>query len=136
MPTKVKHITTSTNLLFDRDETIRFSGTNDTLGFAYLAGSDTVIADGHNQTISFARSSNNTIIDRGHGLTLMFSAPVSNEVVKGLQNDIAGRVGFSVPVTYASDHHGGIMATGSGLSVDFEGFKSIAALEARVRPIT
>lgn len=138
MPTTIKTITKSTGLLVDHNELIRFLGVGDRLSFSYLAGNDTVIAEGTNQTITFARSNANTIIDQGHGLKLEFGAPTLNDFVIGFQNDRTGTLAFAEPVTFTSDHHGGTIASTSylGISVDFVGFKDAHALEARIRPYT
>ena len=128
------HVTydTSTILIFAVDEVIKFIGTGDTLNFAYSSQNDKVTATGTDQTIQTGRSGEITIVDQSHGLTLDFGAPSPGMVVQDFQNDATGKIAaFQYPVTFASDHHGGTMATSLGVSVDFKGFHDIAALEAR-----
>jgi hypothetical protein len=134
--TQVKTITTSTGLLVDHNEIVRFLGVGDRLSFSYLAGNDTAIAEGRNQTMTFARSNGNTIIDEGHGLKLEFGLPTTGDFVIGFQNDPTGTLAFAAPVTFTSDHHGGTIASAFGVSVDFVGFRDAHALEARIRPYT
>jgi hypothetical protein len=130
-----KTVTTSGGFLVDHDELIRFLGVGDRLSFSYLAGYDTVLAEGTNQTLVFVRSNNNTIHDNGHGLKLEFAQPSLRDVVYGLQNDRTGTVIFAVPVTLSPDGHGGTMASTLGLSVDFVGM-SAAQLQTHMRPAT
>lgn len=132
----VQYFTKSTNLLTDNGDLVFFAGVNDRISFTYACFSNTIVTDGVNQTLSMGRATHNTIIDQGHGLTLEFFAPALNETVVNFQNDHSGHVIFSPSPTgmsYAPDHHGGILATGGGLSVDFIGFQSVAQLEAKVK---
>jgi hypothetical protein len=130
-----KHVTynTDTTLVGTTNEIIQFLGKNDTLAFGYSSDTDTVIARGVDQTIRTARAGTITIDDHSHGLTLQFNSPSTGMVVQDFQNDSTGKVVVSFPssMTFASDHHGGTTATGFGVSVDFQGFRNIAALEAR-----
>jgi hypothetical protein len=90
-----------------------------------------------NQTISTVKASDITIVDHSEGLMLEFFPPSnSGMVVKDFQKDATGKIAFLTPVTFTSDGHGGTMATALGISVDFQGFKDIAALEGRVVPAT
>jgi hypothetical protein len=137
MPTTMQTVTVSTNMLWQTNESFRFLGLSDRLSFSYVSGHDTVMAQGTNQTISMSRNGGNiTIYDQGHGLKLEFGAPTVHDTVFGFQNDRTGTLAFAEPVTFSSDHHGGTIASGSFISVDFVGFRDAHALEARIRPYT
>jgi hypothetical protein len=131
-----KHVTYSASqgLINITNEAINFLGKGDQLSFGYASEFDTATASGVGQTISTARAYGITIVDHSHGLTLEFVAPSQGMVVQDFQNDATGKLEFPAtgPVAFASDHHGGTMASALGLSVDFQGFRNIAALEARV----
>lgn len=133
----VQYFTKSASLLTDYKDLVFFEGVNDRISFSYMCSGNTIVADGVNQTLTMGRATDNTIIDAGRGLTMDFFAPALNEVVIGFQNDRTGHVAFGASpaggMTYTPDHHGGILATGGGLSVDFIGM-SAAQVEAKVKP--
>jgi hypothetical protein len=101
---------------------------------SYLSSNNTIYVKGNNDSVTMS-SASNTIYDEGHGTKLFFNAPAFNDVVFGLQNDAKGIVEFIAPslITYKMDGHGGVMATGTGISVDFLGFHSVAQLLSHVR---
>jgi hypothetical protein len=63
-----------------------------------------------------------------------FGAAAADIVVRDFKDDVTGKVRFANPVTLTPDHHGGILATSFGTTVDFKDFHCIAALEARILP--
>jgi hypothetical protein len=127
-------VNSSTTFAVLSNTVVKFIGHDKTLRFILGGGNDKVIAKGVDQTIFTARTGPITIVDHARGLTLDFGAGAADIVVKDFENDATGKVRFANPVTLTPDHHGGILATSFGTTVDFKGFHCIAALEARILP--
>ena len=112
----MKHYWSNVTSPWDHDDTVLFSGSNDTLTFARGSG-DTVIANGTDQTVMLAGTGPDTVVDHGHGLNIAISQVFGQITVEDFQNDPTAKVTLIYATGKLSpDGHGGTLLsiTGNG----------------------